>query len=608
MLYFEQAEQAINQGDIEQAFQALIEAKELLDKHNQLAQTFHYYYLSGQAFSELSLLNQAMGSYLSAYEIALNSDLDAQINAVLLAMASTFTALKRFQEAGYYLDILLERAKAKDSSSLKHQVANQLARLSLAQNQNNQAIKQAQQALSLINDKGIESATSFYILGLAYLANENFEQAENHLKNALALHNKFQVKSGVLKDQLALAKINMAKERFNQAESSLEEIIGLAKQENFINLLTDALLLKKDLFTQLNQHEKALLALEEYTSTKLKIEARRAKAGLSHYIAQAELASKEVDIANLTKEKALAEQKNKATTRQAQLVIGASTIIVLLSIMFISVNKRKNQKLVSTLTELNKTQKALISADNMSAMTTLVSGMSHQLNTPLGVIITANSILKEKLVEIESKLNTRTLQLKDFISFIEDAQETIALTEKNSEKASLLIKQFKMISSHLEETEQIQVELQQFLHSKMKLLQSTQKDKFIFTVIGEAVEITSYPDVLFKVIEQLVENSSMHGNKADSPINISITTKVSNDMVELTYQDDGIGIANEKIDKVFNPFFTTNTMQKSLGLGMSIVHQSINNLLQGSIYCQPCDQGAKFTIKLPKTLAKVEAD
>ncbi len=88
----------------------------------------------------------------------------------------------------------------------------------------------------------------------------------------------------------------------------------------------------------------------------------------------------------------------------------------------------------------------------MSAMTTLVSGMAHQLNSPLGVVITANSVLSEQLTEVEQKLQDKSLNLQTFEQYIAETRKMLALSEKSGRKIAELVQQFKMISTELEDS------------------------------------------------------------------------------------------------------------------------------------------------------------
>ena len=139
----------------------------------------------------------------------------------------------------------------------------------------------------------------------------------------------------------------------------------------------------------------------------------------------------------------------------------------------------------------------------MSAMTTLVSGMAHQLNTPLGVIITANSIIKEKVQKLEDMLINKTLNVHAFKSFIDEAKQTITLSANNSDKAAELVHRFKMISAELEGAKLTSFPLKSFILNKLTLLANLYQKKFIFDIEGHEIELVNYPDVLFEVLEQL---------------------------------------------------------------------------------------------------------
>jgi signal transduction histidine kinase len=107
--------------------------------------------------------------------------------------------------------------------------------------------------------------------------------------------------------------------------------------------------------------------------------------------------------------------------------------------------------------------------------------------------------------------------------------------------------------------------------------------------------------VLFKVLEKLVKNTAENTASETSLLTISISIKVNDDNISVTYQDNGSGIAENIRDKIFDPFFTTKGIQKSMGLGLNIAYNSVHHLMQGDLCCKPSSKGATFILQLPVT-------
>jgi signal transduction histidine kinase len=329
---------------------------------------------------------------------------------------------------------------------------------------------------------------------------------------------------------------------------------------------------------------------------------RKASTALMHYVAKADLHSKEIDNIALRKENELISQQAQAKQTQLIIMLSLGSIIILIVLFFIRKLSNKNIKLNTTIEELQKTQQDLIEADKMSAMTTLVSGIAHQLNTPLSVVITANSIMRERLHSIEHKLKRKSLNLQSFEHYISEAKSILDLSEKNSEKTAELVQRFKLISAELEGSKVSSFELKLFILEKLKLIASQYQQFLSVEVTGAEVQVLNYPEVLFKVLEQLVKNSTEHTPENTGNLLAKVEINLKDDNIDIVYTDNGQGISEQIRSRIFDPFFTTKGMQKSLGLGLNIAYNSVLHLMQGKLHCPPSTSGACFIIEIPITI------
>ncbi len=602
-LLFIKAENQIALEQIEQAFDTLSQNKQSIDELNLSDQPYYYYTLSAKAFDHLAMYNLAMANYLSAYELALAIEDDEKTIATQTSVGKGFVNLKRYEEASYFFDIVEQSAKK--SENINQILASHINQgiLDYYQEKYSDAVQHFEQVLAdhQTNKNVNHASEAYYWLAKINLMLGNYQQAKQQLEQSLlnnhsaALH-RFSIK--LVETELAIAE-----ERYQDALSLLNQIENQVKQHNYHSLYDNILLLKKRIFQETGDTQQALTAVEQYIANKNHLEHLRSRVGLSHYIAQIELAGKELDIMNLKREKELAAERAKASRLLTIVVTSSSSLIIVITLVFLISNRKKNNQLIKFIDKLRSTQKALVASENMSALTTLVSGMAHQLNTPLGIVITANSIMKDKIAELAQQFTDKKLNHSAMEEFIDSATDTLKLTEKNSEKVAGLISRFKLISAKLEGSEANDFQVVSFLNEKLELLKNQYHNKFTYDVSGDDVMINNYPDVLLKTLEQLVENSCYHGVKKDESIHIMLTIVDQVQQVEIHYQDNGKGIAPEKINKIFNPFFTTNTMQESLGLGMNIVYNSVVELMQGNIRCQMSARGANFFISLPKSLS-----
>jgi signal transduction histidine kinase len=303
----------------------------------------------------------------------------------------------------------------------------------------------------------------------------------------------------------------------------------------------------------------------------------------------------------LRKENQLSQHQIESNQQLTLIIVLMSTAIIIVVLGFLRSLTDSNKKLKSTIVTLDKTRVELIEAEKMSAITTLVSGMAHQLNNPIGIIITANSAVHDKLDALGEQVTKRNLNLHSFKNALLDMQKTITLSENNCQKAADLITQFRHISAELEGAKVSNFPLKLFLENKLQLITSQYQQIENFKIIGAELNVENYESVLFKVLEKLVQNTAENFASQSQLLNISISIKVNDDSISLIYQDNGSGIADNIRDKIFDPFFTTKGIQKSMGLGLNIAYNSVHHLMQGALYCEPSSKGAKFILQLPLT-------
>jgi len=167
-----------------------------------------------------------------------------------------------------------------------------------------------------------------------------------------------------------------------------------------------------------------------------------------------------------------------------------------------------------------------------------------------------------------------------------------------------LVAQFKLISTHLEGDTPQEFELLSLMtHHTDILCSQITTDKPDITVHGDNIQLQSYPHAIGKVLSHLVNNSVEHGFKeADSGV-IDIELKPLPESVVIKYTDNGRGIDKNRLGKIFDPFYTDKLGSGSIGLGLSIVHNLVVHLMQGSVTVESNGSGGTtFNIRLPLQL------
>lgn len=591
----------ITTDEFEAAYATLVQCKNLADKLAEPYLSYYYYSYMGRNFIGLEMYELGLDNYLKSYQVAqtlknrtLTSQAENNLGHVLLK-------LHRLKDAISYFERFYKSAVKHNINSHKAIGLNNLGEVYFEQGKTTLALEKFTESLA-INTKNkltLNTSWSHHNLGKVYLQESKLVLASKHLQQAINTREKYGSIIESLLSKVVLAKVLLAQGHTQSALDLLNIVVTQASKRNSYTAYTQAYQVLKTHYKKVGDLTNAMDASEHFTASKLKLTERKSNLGLSHYIAISELALKKVNIIELQKKNALAAGRAQWQQTKIMLILFFATLIALVMLLFLRKVNKKSRQLKQTITDLHATQKALLEAEKMSAMTTLVSGMAHQLNTPLGVIITANSIIKEKVQKLEDMLINKTLNVHAFKSFIDEAKQTITLSANNSDKAAELVHRFKMISAELEGAKLTSFPLKSFILNKLTLLANLYQKKFIFDIEGHEIELVNYPDVLFEVLEQLVKNTFDHKQEDTDIVESHILIHVVKERVNIIYIDNGPGVDEKIREKIFNPFFTTKGMQKNLGLGLNVAYNAVHHLMQGKLSCEHSAVGAKFIISLP---------
>lgn len=597
----------VKSEQFEAAYSALSSCKILADQLNDPGLTYYYYSYLGGMLDTLESYQLSLKAYLTAVEYAQRAKDDGLQAQVYNNVGHVLTKLQQFEQAQFYIDKFYQYGLTSNNQSYISTALNNFGEISLAQRNFAQAKKYLLDSLSIRqqNNFQIASSWSHYNLGKVYLAEKQYDQALDHLKSAIDIRLSYDMELEAIKPQVVLASIYLQQQKYSTVLPIIMNIIDVANSHQHKQLASDGYKLLRNYYNIQNEYQLAMQASDNYLMNELAIHERKASVALMHYVALADLTSKEVDNIALRKENELISHQAQAKQTQLITILGLSAIIIAITLIFLTKLANKNHKLNTALEELKKTQQDLLEADKMSAMTTLVSGIAHQLNTPLSVVITANSVMRDRLMVIEQKLKEKTLNLQAFQEYIEEAKSVLALSEKNSEKTVDLVQRFKLISAELEGSQISSFELKLFILEKLRLIASQYQQFLSIEVVGEEVQVLNYPDVLLTVLEQLVKNTAEHKPENLTTVQAEIAISVENEWVNIVYTDNGMGISEQIRERIFDPFFTTKGMQKSLGLGLNIAYNSVIHLMQGKLSCQASSSGARFVIEMPIVLNKL---
>lgn len=251
---------------------------------------------------------------------------------------------------------------------------------------------------------------------------------------------------------------------------------------------------------------------------------------------------------------------------------------------------------------VQKQTKQLLESEKMAALGNLVAGVAHEVNTPLGISITSSSALEEAVKSLEKAMLEGRLSKQVFQSFLTDSAEMMQLLNNNLHRAAELVKNFKQTAvDHSDQSIHI-FNLDESIQYLLMSLKPELKKKPVNVTIDcpKELAIYSYPSSWLQIISNLVLNSCRHAFADTDNAQINIKIQADNQQITLTYSDNGSGIAEEHLDKVFLPFFTTARGNGGTGLGMSIIYNLITEQLRGKIELnEQKSDGFEVTITCP---------
>ena len=264
--------------------------------------------------------------------------------------------------------------------------------------------------------------------------------------------------------------------------------------------------------------------------------------------------------------------------------------------------KKMEQSLRESLRRQQTMQEYLIQSEKMAALGSLVAGVAHEVNTPVGVGVTAASHLKQITEEFAALCATGAPRRRDLTAYLDDIAEASEILQKNLERASILIKSFKKISADQSSEERrifkAKGYLDEIILSMNPQLKKTRHK--IAVECDENLEIDGFPGAFAQVVTNLVMNSLSHAYGSDEAGVLRITLTEEDAAACLVYSDDGRGIAPEVLPQIFDPFFTTKRGAGGTGLGLSVVFNIVVQQFGGTITCNShLGQGAIFTIYFP---------
>ena len=271
-----------------------------------------------------------------------------------------------------------------------------------------------------------------------------------------------------------------------------------------------------------------------------------------------------------------------------------------------------NAKLSSSLSELEQayrdleySQDKLVRAEKMAALGRLTAGIAHEINTPLGASLTSLRILQELVDEYTSSIGDPAVNESDHCDIATEMAETVKAMREWVEKAAAHIRSLKGQTRDLQLGQTIEFSVLQAIEETIVLVAHRLRLSAC-TVITSCTSpnptLKGDPAKLGQVLANFIDNSIDAYKAADKEGGeIAIKVGGNDTMLELHIADQGCGIPQEHLTKIFDELFTTKPLGEGTGLGLSISRDIITNFFGGTVTVESVvGQGTTFTLRLPR--------
>jgi signal transduction histidine kinase len=261
-----------------------------------------------------------------------------------------------------------------------------------------------------------------------------------------------------------------------------------------------------------------------------------------------------------------------------------------------------NEELKQTLVKLDTTETTLMQNEKMASLGELVAGVTHEINTPVGLSLTGITHFSDIARNLEKLYKDKNLSQEEFEGFIKTSNELATTITINLKKAADIIRNFKTVAIDQTNIEKRDFNVKQYTKQILLSLRNKTKQLNIDFQIecDDDLVIHSIPGFYSQILTNFIMNSIIHGFEDIKNGIIKITVTKVDKSLHVEYEDNGKGISDENLSSVFQPFFTTKKHKGGSGLGLNIIYKIVTEQLHGKITCKSSEnKGVKFDINFP---------
>ncbi len=263
-----------------------------------------------------------------------------------------------------------------------------------------------------------------------------------------------------------------------------------------------------------------------------------------------------------------------------------------------------NADLSAALDNLRRTQHDLLAAEKMASLGSLVAGIAHELNTPIGNSLLAATTLADRVAEFTRLSESGAMRRSILVAHLEETKQASDLIAGSLHRAADLISSFKQVAVDQTSDQRRRFDLLLVLQDTLATyLPRLRRAHCVASLdVRPGLQMDSYPGSLCQVINNLINNALAHAfDQGRHGSMIIVARELDGDEIELRVGDDGAGMSENVLRHVFDPFFTTKMGQGGTGLGMNIVYNIVTAVLGGRIEIDTAPgEGTLIRIVMPR--------
>jgi signal transduction histidine kinase len=272
--------------------------------------------------------------------------------------------------------------------------------------------------------------------------------------------------------------------------------------------------------------------------------------------------------------------------------------------------QKANRKLTKTLADLKATQAQLVHAEKMASLGELTAGIAHEIQNPLNFVNNFSEVNRELITEMNDEIQKGNYdEVRAIAKNLGDNQEKINHHGKRADAIVRGMLQHSRTSSGQKELTDINVLAEEYLRLAYHGLRAKDKTfnaKFEANPDQSIEKINVVPQEIGRVVLNLINNAFYtvtekrnQGGNGYEPM-VTVSTKKLKDKVEIKVKDNGNGIPEKTLNKIFQPFFTTKPAGQGTGLGLSLSYDIVTKGHGGELQVKTTEtEGSEFVIILP---------